>query len=125
MVHSTCLPNSHEWHVREAARLPSALCWIKSYQAGADGSHIVVYLAICREIRYCSFNPKTKNKTKPKLKQLQIVNFNSREKTKKTPKTPSPFLPPPVLGTQAGSDLQIYTGTCAAEGWHSWPLRWR
>lgn len=94
MVHSTYLPNSHEWHVREAARLPSALCWIKSYQPGADGSHIVVYLAIRREIRYCSFNPKTKNQTKTKLRQLQIVNFNSREKTKKTPKPLHPsFLP--------------------------------
>lgn len=114
------LHNSHEWYVREAARLPSALCWIKSSQPGADGSHIVVYLAIQRETRYCSFNSKRKNQTKPKPKQLQVLNFNSIEKTKR----PSPFLPPQILGTEAGSDLQIYIGTCAAEGWHSWPLQW-
>lgn len=63
----TYLPNSQERRVREAARPPSALCWMKSYQPEADGSQTVVYLAIRRETRYCSFNPKREklNQNKP------------------------------------------------------------
>lgn len=58
---STHLPNSQEWRVREAAGLPSALSWIKSpYQPEADGSHTVVYLAIHREMQYCSVHQKEK-----------------------------------------------------------------
>ena len=65
MVHSTHLPSSHEWCVKEAAGLTSASSWIKSpRQERADGSYTVAYLAIHREARYCCFNPKSKKHTK-------------------------------------------------------------
>lgn len=84
MVHSTHLPSSHEWCVKEAAGLTSASSWIKSpRQERADGSHTVAYLAIHREARYCCFNPKSKKHTnKKKIKNflLQVLSFSNREK---------------------------------------------
>lgn len=80
MVHSTHLPSSHEWCVKEAARPPSASSWIKSpHQEGADGSHIVAYLAIHREARYCCFNPKSKKQKKIRNLFLQVLSFSNRE----------------------------------------------
>lgn len=115
---STHLPNSHEWHVREAAGCHLPYLGLNLLINREQMAAILLSTWPYRDTRHCCFKQKrykSSNNLSP-----QVLNFDDREKSGHRPLSPS------LLNTQARgrADLQRCTGTCAAAGWHPWPLRW-
>lgn len=101
----------------------AAICLILNHvslEPEADGSHIVIYLAI--PVRPGSAASIQKGKTTPN--RIPFSTHLVLQWDTKIRRLYLSFLPY-TLWAEARSDLQICTGTCVVAGWHSWLLRWR